>query len=213
MQILKKLIVAIALMGFLGQMTNVYAMDLEEYDEGDDQLYEEQKRLSHKKLLYASMAGDAQVVAEAISEGANVNLHTKDGETPLQWAATRGYASVVSILLDGKARVDTADQWGATPLCMAVYRGHLPIVQILLDNGNADPNRGKGIGGIVTSPLSCAADKGNREIVKMLLVAGAQPSGQESEQAKMVISAARAELCNHAIVENMLHSMLHGMSF
>jgi len=171
----KKLIVAVVLVGFLGQIDSVYAMDCTYHESADHQeLTEEDIRAANKKLLHASMSGNAPLVIEAIGEGARVNRRNRYRESPLAWAASRGHVAVVIILLVSKADVHKSDEWGATSLDMAAYSGHARIVETLL-TGRADPNHGDGVGTTNTT-LRTAVNRGHADIVKILVAAQAQLS-------------------------------------
>jgi len=97
---------------------------------------------------------------------------TDDGETALHRAASRGHLKAVALLLDRGAKVDAADGEGVTPLILASYRGQTEAVKLLLERG-ADVNAREKRNGL--SSLSHAVGRGDKELVSVLLVHGADP--------------------------------------
>ncbi|BAO99459.1 ankyrin repeat domain-containing protein [Wolbachia endosymbiont of Cimex lectularius] len=69
------------------------------------------------ELLNAAKNGDIEKVKSLISEGADVNVVDKNGDTPLIWAATNGHKETVETLLKVKGiDVNVKGQYGYTPL-------------------------------------------------------------------------------------------------
>lgn len=85
------------------------------------------------------------------------------------WATLR----TMIINSPGKKILNTRGDWGMTALIMATKGRHLEAVQVLLDEG-ADPNiTDKGLE--LETALHIAAYRGDIEIVRLLLLAGARP--------------------------------------
>ena len=96
---------------------------------------------------------------------------------PLEAASTFGREAVVRLLLDTKTQartgIETRNGSGQTPLLQAVYFHHPRLVEILLDSGaNLDARAGPAFWNY--SALDFARENGKREIIDMLLAAGAQ---------------------------------------
>ena len=105
----------------------------------------------------------------------------QEGYTPLMRAAQRGQAGVVRALLKKGAEVDAPHLAGFTALMVAAEKGHLRVVRILLAAG-ADPNvRVYTSHGGEVSPLTWAVLSGKKEIVEVLLKAGAQADPPATE--------------------------------
>ncbi len=69
------------------------------------------------ELLNAAKNGDIEKVKSLISEGADVNVVDKNGDTPLIWAATNGHKETVETLLKVKGiDVNVKGQYGYPPL-------------------------------------------------------------------------------------------------
>jgi ankyrin repeat protein len=101
------------------------------------------------------------------SKGMDVDLSSKQGETPLMMASINGELPLVkTLILQNKAQIDHI---GWTPLHYACAKGHLEVSSFLLANG-ANVNA-TSLGG--TTPLMMAVQSGNEYLVKLLLDKGA----------------------------------------
>lgn len=58
-----------------------------------------------------------------IQHGANVNLQSLDGQSPLHVAANNGNLKFGEVLIKNGAVVDAIDQAAVTPLQLAVFNG------------------------------------------------------------------------------------------
>ncbi len=86
------------------------------------------------QVAYRADLASAKLLLDA---GADVNVKTKNGETPLNNARN---AESIKLLLDAGADIDARDSVnGETPLHKATYNANIPLVQSLLEAG-ADPN-------------------------------------------------------------------------
>lgn len=74
-----------------------------------------------------------------LQRGANPNIRTKKGVTPLQMAANLGFIEGVEELIKRGAQVDVTDRTGETPLMAAVHKRDIQIIRRLLAQG-ADPD-------------------------------------------------------------------------
>lgn len=83
-------------------------------------------------LGLAIKAGQADIVNELLSRGADVNAKNNAGQSMLFLACWRKHKPIVKTLLAAGAKVDDADQRGWTPLMIAVYNDLKDIVEVLL---------------------------------------------------------------------------------
>ena len=119
-------------------------------------------------LLHSAGHGVNIGLAERlIKSGANINAIGKYGNTPLHFAAQRGKASIVEKLIDAGASVNVSNRHGSTPLHYATENAD--AVELLIAAG-ADPNGGT----IDMTPLFFAARDGNKDVVIILVNAGAE---------------------------------------
>ncbi|RKU17885.1 hypothetical protein C6500_14875 [Candidatus Poribacteria bacterium] len=67
-------------------------------------------------LTWAAMAGQTEAVQFLLENGADVNLKSRDGGTPLHGAAFFGRTDVVKLLLENGANLEARNNDGATPV-------------------------------------------------------------------------------------------------
>jgi ankyrin repeat protein len=106
----------------------------------------------------------------ALSEGIDVDVRDKLGETPLHVAAVMGYKEASTLLIESGADVNAQDERGLTPLHAAAWMGHEEIVALLIAKG-AEINA-KGDGGVAA--LHTAALAGRQNTVSVLIANGAE---------------------------------------
>lgn len=73
-------------------------------------------------LLYAARGGCYECVEDLIAAGADMNLPTPEGVTPLMTALDNEHNDVAKLLMDKGANLDVWDWWGRTALWIAVDR-------------------------------------------------------------------------------------------
>lgn len=74
-----------------------------------------------------------------LQRGADPNIRSKKGVTPLQLATALSFTDGVEALIKGGATVNISDQTGETPLIAAVHSRNVALVRLLLEKG-ADPD-------------------------------------------------------------------------
>ncbi|MFJ1267836.1 ankyrin repeat domain-containing protein [Legionella lytica] len=121
-------------------------------------------------LHIAAYAGKSEVVELLLKHNANINQRNRDGETPLYIATERGHLNVVNVFLENGADVNKARVDGATPLIAALVLSMDPKVIYALLNNGADVNKSMNH---ELTPLCIAVEKGNPEVVRLLLLKGA----------------------------------------
>jgi ankyrin repeat protein/CHAT domain-containing protein len=127
--------------------------------------------------LAASTAGQVPVVRWLLDHGADVNLPTVQGTTPLHIAAEVGDADVARFLIGRGARLETKDTEGRTPLAVAAGADKTELVELLSEAGaSADPVAKDG-----STPLLVAARHGNEALARQLLDRGAGLEAQLGE--------------------------------
>ncbi len=119
--------------------------------------------------MIAAARGKAETLKALTDAGANVAFVNKWGETALIMAARTGDIEKVKILLTAGAQPDSRDNTGASALWVACSTGaSLDVVKALLD-AKADVKLADNDG---VTPLMRAADRGDLELVKVLVAAG-----------------------------------------
>lgn len=120
--------------------------------------------------LYLALREPAPKVAAALIEWpkTNVEIRTRDDESPLMMAALKGHLDLARRLID---RGSDVNKTGWTPLHYAATGGHLAIMELLLEHhAYIDAESPNG-----TTPLMMAAQYGSIDAVRLLLAAGADP--------------------------------------
>ncbi|XP_024873145.1 ankycorbin isoform X2 [Temnothorax curvispinosus] len=146
----------------------------------------------HTPLHLAVIAGDTQLVAVLLANGADVNAKDLEGHSVLHWATVCGEAECVRLVLAAGARPSTPDLRGGSPLhyaaqcCGAVATAELAVpkkvglkvLQTLLEFGadvNAKDEDGR-------QPILWAASAGSVEAVLALARAGGSAAAGTSDK-------------------------------
>ncbi len=102
-----------------------------------------------------------------IKEGANVNIQSENGWTPLHFAAQENSLEIVKVLLENGALLNVKDKNGNTALHTAIYnsKGQGDVITLLLEGG-ADKNLKNNHG---VSPLDLAKQIANYDVKKFFI--------------------------------------------
>jgi ankyrin repeat protein len=131
-------------------------------------------------LLYAARSGCYDCVEALIKAGANVNVPTPEGVTPLMDALDNDHYDVAKLLLDRGANPGLWDWWGRTALYIAVDRkaggssGGLRLGAAAL--GGAGGGRGGAGRGGARVAARGAGEVSPMDIINMLLAADVDPN-------------------------------------
>jgi len=125
------------------------------------------------RLFDAARIGQVDVFEQALPRGLPANLTNDKGDTLVSLLSSFHPPFHRSIPL-GSSKDVVKQEYGLTTLhqlMLAAYHGHAPLVSLLVRHG-ADPNRVNDLG---QSPLAGVVFKNEREVIKILLEAGADP--------------------------------------
>lgn len=117
----------------------------------------------------SSKARRNKTVQILLSNGADINLCTESGVSPLYIACYNGHKSTKRLLLSNAAEIDLCDDNGANPFHIACQNGHDIIAQLLLSKG-ANINSCMKNG---SSPLYLSCENGYDGFVQFLICNGA----------------------------------------
>ena len=157
------------------------------------------------------MAATKQVAEVLVDNGASISERddgipsfqgkASEGMTPLHVAVRDGRLEVIVYLIEQGADVNATSN-GTAAICHASGR-HLEIVKLLLAQGarvnDFEPHR---------SPLKCAVENGQTEIVKLLLTANADPMLESGSGWSLLHFAASRSDCEPELIETLLDSGL-----
>ena len=89
----------------------------------------------HLTPLLAASELNFDMVKLLVARGAQVNVHDRDGITPLMRAITLRDLRMVRLLLDAGAQINVTDHRGHTALTHAVMRSDAGILKLLIARG------------------------------------------------------------------------------
>jgi ankyrin repeat protein len=120
-------------------------------------------------VAHAAARGHLEIVKLLLPSKA---AHREQGELALASAAAGGHVKVMEYLLDQGFSVNSADYQGSPALMLAAKARKTEAVKLLLKKG-AVINPVSPAFTWINTPLACAAENGDAEMVKLLLAAGA----------------------------------------
>jgi ankyrin repeat protein len=129
-------------------------------------------------LIEAAFHGNLEKVQDLLSEGVPADVTTPEKQTPLMWAAFNGHTPVVSLLLEKGASLDKQEENSRTALMYASSGSFPETVELLLEKG-ATVNVQGSLEGFTA--LMTAAAEGHHEVVRLLLVYGADPAIRDKD--------------------------------
>jgi ankyrin repeat protein len=123
-------------------------------------------------LLYASRNGCYDCVEALIASGADVNVPTPEGVTPLMVALDNDHNDVAGLLLDRGANPHISDWWGRTALYIVIDRKE--------SAGGGRGAGGRGAGGRVAAAVSRGSGPvvSSIDMVNRLLAADVDPNAE-----------------------------------
>ncbi len=132
-------------------------------------LTDDMSPLTSLKLSYLHLAakqGYASLAQHMIAKGAQVDLQSNRGSTPLHLAVKKRSPETIAVLIANGADVDIPDDSGNTPLHLAVKDAHWGSICLLLDTG-ANPAIQNDSG---QTALHCACTTGDKTIANLIVL-------------------------------------------
>ena len=155
------------------------------------------------KLFQLIDEGNVNEVKRLLDANANINTRGHWGLSPLGLAARNGNTKIVSLLLSNGAEKEPSKKFKENPLYDAIILSHPKVSQLLLSTKSA---YGKST---LNKALLLSIEKNQTQIIKQLLVHGANPNTKKREKTAFVIMAENSFYYEN--IENMLSLFLaHG---
>lgn len=146
-------------------------------------------RMGYTPLLWAISKDHYEIAHMLLNRNdIDVNVKSKDDETPLLLATAYNRPMIVQRLLYHGARINVRDKEGETPLSRACLRDHFTIVQMLL-NAGANPNTQSNRCG--HTPLAEACILNYVSLVELLIQAGADVNAVNHHGSTAVLLAVK----------------------
>lgn len=115
-------------------------------------------------LHKAANVGEAELAAELIERGVDMDAQDYEKKTPLHRAIEKGHDDVAKLLIESDCCIDIADEYGAQPLLRAVQNANVEITEMLVESG-ADPYHETDEG---LSPHDLAEEYGIQTLIDIL---------------------------------------------
>lgn len=124
------------------------------------------------------------IIKSLLSEGADVNYLTSNGNNALAIASCKGAPEIIKFLIESGADINQNHYDDSfIPLVKAVQCGNLEVIQVLASNKNLDKN-------LLEVALVEAASRNNIEAAKLLIKNGADPNRVTSRKKLPLLVAA-----------------------
>ena len=150
--------------------------------------------------LAAAMRFDMAPLKLLLEKGANPNIASINGQTPLMFAARAGNLEAMELLLAKKADPLAVAGSGAVALMGAAASRNAEAVKLLLEHGAGVNAKTKRNG----TAISGAASRGAEDVVKLLLEEGAEVNIRDYQGHSPLLFAAMSESMSAATVRMLL---------
>jgi ankyrin repeat protein len=142
--------------------------------DADPALLERENNFGDRPLAVAALSRQPGVVTLLIERGANISATGYEGLTALHYAALKGTEEVLAFLLNKGAHANSRDEYGATPLMSACSNGYLGVVRMLVQHMEGQGLDYQSVAG--RTAMHCVTGWGHDELLRCLLLAGADPT-------------------------------------
>ena len=164
-------------------------------------------------LMTAAFWASPEKLAEILPRGADVNVRSENGYTPLMFASIYNHAATVKFLIEAGADPNARNVNGDTPLLLAVRTHDAGVIKALIEGG-ADPRAEDARGTLPLEHLPRGIVKSSYEAVHILLDAMGEERGEDNARdSENDEEADEDENEAGAISEEEQNFLRHGLSF
>ena len=143
--------------------------------------------IGHTPLMRAIDTQFIEIVRALLKAKADPNAVNSQGESCLIMAVKSRKPEIVQALIDGGANVNFVTKDGDSPALAAAQDGMPESLEIIKLLGKAKSNLN--VSNIIYTPLVYAIEQGNKDLVKTLLDAGANPNAKTQSEALPIFKA------------------------
>ena len=128
-------------------------------------------------VMVATLAHRTDAVRALVDAGADVDLRDNRLDNVFLYAGAEGLLDILRIANDAGADPALTNRYGGIAIIPACERGHVEVVRYLLEESDVDVDHVNRLGWTALLEAIILSDGGpaHREIVRMLLDAGADP--------------------------------------
>jgi ankyrin repeat protein len=136
------------------------------------------KLVEGQTLMYAAaMGGSPKIIRTFSDRGIEINAKDLGGRHPIHIAAAADHPSAIKCFLALGVPVDQLSEDRETPLFVAATNDKVAAAKALIENG-ANASYAIKAGALTVTPLLAAGKDGHDRVVKLLLLAGADPEAR-----------------------------------
>ncbi|KAI9650422.1 hypothetical protein NHQ30_000436 [Ciborinia camelliae] len=164
-------------------------------------------------LLYTIEKEYIGIIRQLLDRGVSIEARNSADQTPLLFAIEKGNIGIIRLLLDRGVDIEAMNSANQTPLLFAIEKGNIDIIRLLLDNGadlevnkderETNPSKFQlplSLGEVKRlrgqMPLHLAIEKGNINIIQLLLDKGIDLEGKNWKIKKSLVLAIDKEDIN-----------------
>lgn len=140
------------------------------------------ERMKEHPISYAAAQGHTRIVEYLLDLGADINYRDREGLTPLALAAREGHLNLTRKLISLGAKQLSRDKEGRYPLVQAASKSHHNIEDYLFDQLRQYPYSKLNAGLDLYWMLKYAAEHGDEDRIRYLLLQGADINFQLSRE-------------------------------